>query len=45
MNTVKTSTVITEIRMYPTEGPMPRTSEGPMPRTSEAPFALVDIVR
>ena len=31
------STVITEIRMYPVEGPMPR--------ASEAPFALVDIVR
>jgi len=38
MNTVKTkSTVITEIRLYP--------AEGPMPRASEAPFALVDIVR
>ena len=29
--------VITKIRMYP--------AEGPMPRTSEAPFALVDIAR
>ena len=29
--------VITEIRMYPVEGPIPR--------ASEAPFALVDIVR
>ena len=37
MNTVAASTVITEIRMYPVEGPMPR--------ASEAPFALVDIVR
>ena len=37
MNTVKAqSTVITEIRLYP--------AEGPMPRASEAPFALVDIV-
>ena len=36
INTVKASTVITEIRMYP--------AEGPMPRASEAPFALVDIV-
>ena len=36
--TVRTqSTVITELRMYPVEGPMPR--------ASEAPFALVDIVR
>ena len=31
------NTVITEIRLYP--------AEGPMPRASEAPFALVDIVR
>ena len=31
------NTVITEIRLYP--------AEGPMPRESEAPFALVDIVR
>ena len=31
------STVITEIRLYP--------AEGPMLRASEAPFALVDIVR
>ena len=38
VNTVKTqSTEITEIRLYP--------AEGPMPRASEAPFALVDIVR
>ena len=38
MDTVKAqSTVITEIRMYP--------AEGPMSRASEAPFALVDIVR
>ena len=38
MDTVKVqSTVITEIRLYP--------AEGPMPRASEAPFALVDIVR
>ena len=38
MDTVKAqSTVITEIRLYP--------AEGPMPRASEAPFALVDIVR
>ena len=38
MNTVKAqSTVITDIRLYP--------AEGPMPRASEAPFALVDIVR
>ena len=37
MNTVAASTVITEIREYP--------AEGPMPRASEAPFALVDIVR
>ena len=37
MNTVATSIVITEIRVYP--------AEGPMPRASEAPFALVDIVR
>ena len=37
MNTVKTSTVIIEIRLYP--------AEGPMPRALEAPFALVDIVR
>ena len=37
VNTVKTqSTEITEIRLYPVEGPMPR--------ASEAPFAL-DIVR
>ena len=31
------NTVITEIRLYP--------AKGPMPRASEAPFALVDIVR
>ena len=31
------NTVITEIRLY--------LAEGPMPRASEAPFALVDIVR
>ena len=38
VNTIKTqSTEITEIRLYP--------AEGPMPRASEAPFALVDIVR
>ena len=37
MNTVAANTVITEIRVYP--------AEGPMPRASEAPFALVDIVR
>ena len=38
MNTVKAqSTVITDIRVYP--------AEGPMPRASEALFALVDIVR
>ena len=38
INTVKTqSTEITEIRLYPVEGPMPR--------ASEAPFELVDIVR
>ena len=38
INTVKAqSTVITEIRLYP--------AEGPMPRASEAPFALDDIVR
>ena len=38
INTVKAKiTVIRKIRMYP--------AEGPMPRTSEAPFALVDIVR
>ena len=38
MDTAKAqSTVITEIRLYP--------AEGPMPRASEAPFALVDIVR
>ena len=38
MDTVKAqSTVITEIRIYP--------AEGPMPRASEASFALVDIVR
>ena len=38
MDTVKTqSIVITEIRLYP--------AEGPMPRASEAPFVLVDIVR
>ena len=30
------NTVITDIRLYP--------AEGPMPRASEAPFALVDIV-
>ena len=37
MDTVRTqSAVITEIRLYPTEGPMPR--------VSEAPFVLVDIV-
>ena len=37
MNTVKVqNTVITEIRVYP--------AEGPMPRVLEAPFALVDIV-
>ena len=36
IDTVKAqSTVITDIRMYPAEGPMPRAS----------PFALVDIVR
>ena len=33
----KQSTEITEIRLYPVEGPMPR--------ASEAPFTLVDIVR
>ena len=38
VNTIKTqSTEITEIRLYP--------AEGPMPRASEALFALVDIVR
>ena len=38
IDTVSTqSTVITEIRVYP--------AEGPMPRASEAPFALVGIVR
>ena len=38
IDTVKTqSTVITKIRLYP--------AEGPMPRASEAPFALVNIVR
>ena len=37
MNKVAASTVITEIRVYP--------AVGPMPRASEAPFALVDIVR
>ena len=38
VNTVKTqSTEITEIRLYP--------AEGPIPRALEAPFALVDIVR
>ena len=38
IDTVRTqSAVITEIRMYP--------AEDPMPRASEAPFALVDIVR
>ena len=31
------SAVITELRLYP--------AKGPMPRASEAPFALVDIVR
>ena len=31
------NTVITEIRLYP--------AEGPMLRASEAPFVLVDIVR
>ena len=31
------NTIITEIRLFP--------AEGPMPRTSEALFALVDIVR
>ena len=36
-NTIAVSTVITEIREYP--------AEGPMPRASEAPFALVDIAR
>ena len=38
IDTVRTqNAVITKIRMYPTDGPMPR--------ASEAPFALVDIVR
>ena len=38
VNTVKTQiTEITEIRLYP--------AEGHMPRASEAPFTLVDIVR
>ena len=38
IDTVRTQiAVITEIRLYP--------AEGPMPRASEAPFALVDIVR
>ena len=38
VNIVKTqSTEITEIRLYP--------AKGPMPRASEAPFALVNIVR
>ena len=38
IDTVSTqSTVITDIRVYP--------AEGPMLRASEAPFALVDIVR
>ena len=38
IDTVSTqSTVITELRLYP--------AEGPMPRASEAPFALDDIVR
>jgi len=38
VNTVKTQSIeITEIRLYP--------AEGPMLRASEAPFALVDIVR
>ena len=38
IDTVRTqSAVITEIRLYP--------AEGPMLRASEAPFALVDIVR
>ena len=38
IDTVKIqNTIITEIRLYP--------AEGPMPRVSEAPFALVDIVR
>ena len=38
IDTVRTqSAVITELRLYP--------AEGPMPRTSEAPFALIDIVR
>ena len=38
IDTVRTqSAVITELRLYPVEGSMPR--------ASEAPFALVDIVR
>ena len=38
IDTIKTQiTLIRKIRLYPTEGPMPR--------ASEAPFALVDIVR
>ena len=38
MDTIKTqSKVITEMRLYP--------AEGPISRASEAPFALVDIVR
>jgi len=38
IDTVRTQSIaITEIRVYP--------AEGPMPRASEAPFALVDIVR
>ena len=36
-NTIAASTVITKIRMY--------LAEGPMPRASDAPFALVDIAR
>ena len=38
MDTIKTqSKVITEMRLYP--------AEGPISRASEAPFAIVDIVR